>query len=72
MKIMTFWLSETCHTISDADTTSVAILVMVESLSGNSQTAAYTHRIGLAEMIDARGGDQSFDRAPFILRLLAW
>ncbi|KAL5315483.1 hypothetical protein ACEPPN_016351 [Leptodophora sp. 'Broadleaf-Isolate-01'] len=71
MKIMTLRLTEPSHRLSDADVFSVAVLVILESIRGTFQ-AATAHRVGLLRMVDMRGGYQSFEYSPLMLRLLAW
>ncbi|KAG4441691.1 hypothetical protein IFR05_002825 [Cadophora sp. M221] len=71
MKIMTLRLTETSHSLSDADVFSVAVLVILESIQGTIQ-AATAHLLGLLRMVDMRGGYQNFEYSPLMLRLLAW
>ncbi|KAF8867341.1 hypothetical protein BDZ45DRAFT_795057 [Acephala macrosclerotiorum] len=71
MRLMNRRLLEKWHCISDADVTSVALFVILESINGTFE-AASAHRVGLLKMTRLRGGIWSFESNGVVLRVLSW
>ncbi|KAE8453682.1 hypothetical protein EG329_009193 [Mollisiaceae sp. DMI_Dod_QoI] len=71
MRLMNKRLLEQWHSLTDADITSVAIFVILESINGTFE-AASAHRVGLLKMVRLRGGIFTFETNNIVLRVLAW
>ncbi|KAE9377230.1 hypothetical protein N431DRAFT_368979 [Stipitochalara longipes BDJ] len=71
MRLMNSRLLDGKYKVTDADVTSVALLVILEAINGSFE-AATAHKIGLSKMISFYGGLLSFEQNPVVVRVLSW
>jgi hypothetical protein len=87
MRVMNVRLKDVGRTVTDADITSIALLVILEVFwsipyietylwtiqsTNGTYEAASAHRVGLMKMLKFHGGYLSCNPMPVVLRVLAW